>query len=78
MLGVKAAHSGGVGFGYAYFIRFIFMGVSFYIAAVIIYKYDLAQEDNYMSVMILFMAGLGAGANLSNMPSVSKARKAAN
>jgi len=78
MQGVRNAHTGGIGFGYAFFIRFIFMGVAFYLASLIIWKYDLEQEDNYMSVMILFMSAIGAGMNLSNMPSVSKARKAAN
>ncbi len=72
------AHSAGVGFGYAFFIRFVFLGVVFYIAAVTIDKYDLEPVDNYLAVFVLYMSALGAGMNASNVPSISKARTAAN
>jgi hypothetical protein len=60
------------------FIRFAFIGVVFYIAAVIIERYDLEAVDNYLAVFVLFMSAMGAGMNASNMPSISKARTAAN
>jgi hypothetical protein len=72
------AHSAGVSFGYSFFIRFAFIGVVFYIAAVIIDRYHLEAVDNYLAVFVLFMSALGAGMNASNIPSISKARTAAN
>jgi ATP-binding cassette subfamily B (MDR/TAP) protein 1 len=76
--GAKMAHSAGVGFGYSYFIRFAFIGIVFYIAAIIIEKHNLSAVDNYLAVFVLFMSALGAGMNASNIPSISKARTAAN
>ncbi len=67
-----------MGFGYAFFIRYIFLGISFYICALVISKWDLSFEDNYIAVNVLFMSAIGAGTNASNLPSVSKAKRSAN
>lgn len=71
------AHWAGIGFGYAFFIRFAFLGIAFYLASYIITHYNLPAKENYISVFVLFMAALGAGINASNVPSVGKARDAA-
>ena len=63
--GVKAAHQAGIGFGYAFFIRFIFLGVAFYIAANVINHWNLKSEDNYLCVFVLFMSAIGAGTHAS-------------
>jgi hypothetical protein len=71
---VKMSHLAGLAFGYAFLIRFVFIGVVFYISSYIIDKYKLPKEENYLSVYALFMAALGAGMNASNVPSVAKAK----
>ena len=39
--GLKMAHYAGIGFGYSFFVRFLFMGVVFYISILMIRRYDL-------------------------------------
>ena len=64
-LRVRNAHLAGIAFGYSICIRFIYIGVVFYIGSEFIEKYDLNQEDVYMSINILFTAALGAGFAMS-------------
>jgi hypothetical protein len=64
-MAIKSAHLAGIAFGYAFFVRFMFIGVVFYIAAVIIDHFKLAPEDNYLAVFVLFLSALGAGINMS-------------
>jgi ATP-binding cassette subfamily B (MDR/TAP) protein 1 len=71
------AHVAGVAFGYAFFIRFVYLGVSFYIASHIIVHQNLPPKDNFIAVFVLLMSALGAGINASNVPSVAKAKDAA-
>src|SRR3569833_240883 len=74
---VKMAHQAGIAFGYSFFIRFAFIGVVFYIASYIINKYHLPAKENYIAVFVLFISALGAGNNVSNVPSVAKAKDSA-
>lgn len=71
------AHQAGIAFGYAFFIRFVFIGVVFYISAYMIKKYDLEAKNNYISTFVLLMSAIGAGMNASNVPSVEKAKESA-
>jgi ATP-binding cassette subfamily B (MDR/TAP) protein 1 len=71
--GIKMAHIAGIFYGYSLFIRFVFMGGVFYIAAVLIEHYNYNQADSYLAVFVLFMSALGAGIHISNAPSISKA-----
>ena len=75
---VKHAHIEGILYGYSQAIRFIFIGVVFYIAVLLIYNEGEKQEDTYICVNVLFVAALGSGIALANAPSVGKARTAAN
>jgi ATP-binding cassette, subfamily B (MDR/TAP), member 1 len=75
---IKKAHIQGLLFGYSQCIRFIFIGVVFYIAAVLIFKNGENSVDTYICVNTLFVAALGSGMALSAAPSVNKAREAAN
>ena len=42
-----------------------------------IFEYDEKSEDVYGAVFILFMAGFGAGFQLQNAPSITKAKESA-
>jgi hypothetical protein len=53
------------------------MGVVFYLASLVIYYLNDEQENCYLAVFVLFMSALGAGINMSQMPSISKAKQAA-
>jgi ATP-binding cassette, subfamily B (MDR/TAP), member 1 len=77
MTGIKQAHYTGFFFGYSQCIRFMFIGIVFYIAAVLINNYGDDQQDTYICLFTLFMAALGTGISLSSAPSVGKAKAAA-
>jgi ATP-binding cassette, subfamily B (MDR/TAP), member 1 len=77
MHGIKNAHISGFYFGYSQCIRFIFVGIIFYISAEILYRYDEDQEQVYIGVYTLFVSALGSGISLSSAPSVGKAKAAA-
>jgi len=66
---VRNAHLAGIAFGYSLCIRFIYIGVIFYAGAEMIKTYDLNEKDVFQSIVILFMAAIGAGFAVSQMPS---------
>mmetsp|Transcript_20905 Transcript_20905/g.32382 ORF Transcript_20905/g.32382 Transcript_20905/m.32382 type:complete len:87 (+) Transcript_20905:2897-3157(+) len=70
---VRNAHLAGIAFGYSLCIRFIYIGVIFFVGAVFITKYDLDKKDVFQSIVILFTSALGAGFAVSNMPSAKQA-----
>jgi ABC-type Mn2+/Zn2+ transport system permease subunit len=61
----RNAHLAGVAFGYSVCIRFIYIGVIFYIGTEFIRVYKLNSQDVYTSINILFMSALGAGFAMS-------------
>ena len=77
MLGIKNAHVSGFYFGYGQCVRFIFIGIVFYISALFIFNEGDDPTDTYIGVYVLFTAALGTGTSLANAPSVSKAKEAA-
>ena len=66
---VRNAHLAGIAFGYSLCIRFIYIGVIFYVGAEFINTYNLDPKAVFQSIIILFMAAIGAGFAVSNMPS---------
>jgi ATP-binding cassette, subfamily B (MDR/TAP), member 1 len=75
--GIKNAHLTGFYFGYSQCVRFLFIGIAFYIAAVFIHDYDEDQRKTYIGLYVLFLSALGTGISLSSAPSVAKAKSAA-
>ena len=75
--GIKNAHISGFFFGYSQCVRFIFVGVVFYIAAIFINRKVENAEDSYIGVYTLFVAAIGTGVSLAQAPSVGKAKDAA-
>ena len=60
-------------FGYAQAIRFIFVGVTFYIAMQLVYNKGEKQEEVFVCVNTLFVAALGSGIAIASAPSIGKA-----
>lgn len=77
MTGIRQAHYSGFFYGYSQCIRYLFIGIVFYIAAVFINNYGDDQENTYICLYTLFMAAIGTGISLSSAPSVAKAKAAA-
>lgn len=75
--GIKTAHIGGFFFGYSQCIRFLFIGIVFYIAAVFVNKQGDDPQNTYIGLYTLFLSALGTGISLSSAPSVGKAKGAA-
>jgi len=75
--GIKTGHYGGFWFGYSQCVRFLFVGIIFYIAAVFVKDYGDAPDDTYIGLYTLFLAALGTGISLSSAPSIGKAKAAA-
>lgn len=75
--GIFSAHYNGFFFGYSQCIRFIFIGVAFYIAAIFVNDYGDDQKNTYIGLYTLFLSALGTGISLSHAPSIGKARTAA-
>ena len=78
--GIKRAHFSGILFGYSQSIRFVFVALSFYFATLIIKDFGLEGDqrtDVFTAVYIMFVGAIGAGVSVSQMPSMSKAKKSA-
>ena len=63
--GIKKAHISGLFFGYSQGIRFIFIGLVFYIAAVFINRFDLVSEEVFSGCYVVFVGSIGTGVSLS-------------
>ena len=75
--GIKKAHISGLFFGYSQGIRFIFIALVFYIAAVFIKRFELDEQRVYSGCYVVFVGSIGTGVSLSQLPSITKARAAA-
>ena len=57
------------------------MALSFYFAALIIEKFELtgnARQDVFTAVYVMFVGAIGSGVSVSQMPSMSRAKRSAN
>lgn len=75
--GIKKAHISGLFFGYSQGIRFVFIALVFYIAAVFIKRFELDEQEVYTGCYVVFVGSIGTGVSLSQLPSITKAREAA-
>lgn len=76
--GIKKAHISGLFFGYSQSIRFVFVAVVFYMAAIFVSKFDnRSKEDVYTGCYVVFVGSIGCGVSISQLPSLSRARSAA-
>lgn len=75
--GIKKAHISGLFFAYSQGIRFIFIGIVFYIGAIFTKRYSLDSSDVFSGCYVVFVGSIGTGVSLSNLPSISQAREAA-
>ena len=75
--GIKKAHISGLFFGYSQGIRFIFIAIVFYVAAVFTKRYDLDSQKVFAGCYVVFVGSIGTGVSLSQLPSLTKARSAA-
>lgn len=75
--GIKKAHISGLFFGYSTGIRFVFIAMVFYVAAVFTKRYDLDSQQVYAGCYVVFVGSIGTGVSLSQLPSITKAREAA-
>jgi ATP-binding cassette subfamily B (MDR/TAP) protein 1 len=57
-------------------VRFVYIGIVFYVAAKFILEYGDDPKNTYITVYILFISAMGAGISYSNAPSVAKAKEA--
>lgn len=74
---VLNAHLAGVAYGYSVCVRFIYVGLVFYIGAKFTIEYSLNSEDVFLSIYIIFTAALGAGFAMSAVPNATDARESA-
>jgi ABC-type multidrug transport system fused ATPase/permease subunit len=77
MVGIRTGHLDGFWFGYSQCIRFVFIGVVFYICSILINKHVENPQDTYIGVYVLFVAALGTGNALSKASSIAKSKEAA-
>jgi len=75
--GIKKAHISGLFFGYSQGIRFVFIAMVFYVAAVFTRRFDLDSQDVFTGCYVVFVGSIGTGVSLSQLPSIAKAREAA-
>lgn len=76
--GIKKAHISGLFFGYSQGIRFVFIALVFYIAAVFTKKDpNLNSQQVFSGCYVVFVGSIGTGVSLSQLPSLTKAREAA-
>lgn len=75
--GLKKAHISGLFFGYSQSVRFAYVAFIFYIAAVLVNRYDEPSEKMFTGCYVVFVGSIGAGVAISMIPSVSKAKGAA-
>lgn len=62
--GVRRAYCSAFLFGYSQMMRFLFIAIMFYIAAVLVQKYNLDSEMVFTGVYIIFVGGIGSGTAL--------------
>lgn len=77
-LRIKNAHIAGVAYGYSVCVRFIYIGVVFYIGSKFTMDYKLNPEDVFKSIYVIFTSALGAGFAMSAIPNATEAKESGN
>ena len=62
---IKKAHISGLFFAYSQGIRFVFVGIVFYVGAVFTKQYNLDSDDVFAGCYIVFVGSIGTGVSLS-------------
>lgn len=76
--GIRKAHISGLFFGYSQSIRFVFVAIVFYIAAILLKNNpDLEPKQMFTGCYVVFVGAIGTGVSLSQLPSLSRAKSAA-
>lgn len=70
-------HLVGIAYGYSMCIRFIFIGVVFFIGSKLTVEYGLNSKDVFLSIYVIFTAAMGAGFAMSSVPSATQAKESA-
>jgi len=76
-LRIMNAHLAGIAYGYSVCIRFVYVGIVFYVGAKFTVDYNLSSKDVFLSIYIIFTSALGAGFAMSAVPSATEARESA-
>lgn len=72
--GIKKAHISGLFFGYSQAIRFVFIGVVFYLAAIFVQSKGASSQQVFTGCYVVFVGSIGAGVSISQIPSMAKAK----
>lgn len=67
----------GIAYGYSLCIRFIFVGIVFFIGSKFTVDYNLNPKDVFFSIYIIFTSAMGAGFAMSSVPNATEARESA-
>lgn len=70
-------HLVGIAYGYSMSVRFIFIGIVFYIGSKITVDNKLDSQDVFLSIYVIFTAAMGAGFAMSSVPSATQAKESA-
>ncbi|CDW81562.1 abc transporter family protein [Stylonychia lemnae] len=77
-IGVRNAHISGLLNGYATSARYLYISFIFYITGIFIEQYNYNKFDLFIANYTVYLASFAAGFALSQLPSLSKAKQAAN
>ncbi|CDW80298.1 abc transporter family protein [Stylonychia lemnae] len=77
-MGVRNAHISGFLNGYAISARYLYIAFIFQITGIFIEQYNYDPLDMFVANYTVYMAAFGAGFTLSQLPSLSQAKSAAN
>lgn len=58
-------------------IRFVFVGIVFFIGSKLTVEYKLNSQDVFLSIYVIFTAAMGAGFAMSSVPSATQAKESA-
>lgn len=70
-------HIAGAAFGFSSCIRFLYIGLVFYIGATFISSLDITSDKVYKAVIIIFTTAMGAGLTLRTVPDTTGAKESA-
>ena len=71
------AHIAGAAFGYSLCIRFVYIGVVFYVGSIFIREMTLNSQNVYLAVLVIFTSALGAGSAMASVPNAASAFESA-
>lgn len=74
---VLNANLAGIAYGYSMCVRFIYVGIVFFIGSKFTVEYNLNPKDVFFSIYIVFTTAMGAGFAMSSVPNATEARESA-